>query len=1371
MLYLDSSLNGPIPSNEFPQATGRRVVASEYLDCELFLTGRGQARLSVAGKDYSGRPALDAALERQLLELDLEPAQYGAHLFQALFPDGDDLLAGYRESLAIAGHESKRLRLRLHVAASAPPALQDLHWELLYDRRRQIALGHSQEIAFSRYLGVALEPGRAVIGQPRLLVVLSCPRDLADYDLPVVERDTLLRALEQALVPLEGLMAWEFFEGPATIERIRDRLVAGRFHALHLAAHGLLPPDEPTARLVLETGDRRASFIDEKLFSAAFADQESLRLVSLIACNGGAPTGREPFSGLAPALVRRGVPAVVAMRRQISLDGATRFTEHFYRNLARSAQVDVAVNEARLQLYLGEPDSPEWGTPALFMRLAQGRLWRSPSQGVEAGPDSRGADSEIAGQDAGSQAGAAVVKALLLSELVDRTRLAEELGDRRMAEIFNQYDRIVHGLLREHEGREASHADGFLMLFDRPFDAVGWALAFHQAMADLSREVGVELAFRVAIHLGEVMLLKTPPEEVASDTGPLVVEGVARPHAARLMSMARGGQTLLSAAAFDVARRSAVGTAADKLCWMAHGEYLPAGTQVPVAVYEVGASGSAPLAAPADTEDVRRAAGDVTILGWRPAVGLEVPQRRKWVLEKKLSEGGFGEVWLAGREKIRRRRVFKFCFEVERLKALQREITLFRLLKGELGDRDDIARILDWNFEQAPYFIESEYAADGNLVEWAEEQGGIAAVPMARRLEIVAQLATALAAAHSVGVLHKDVKPANVLIASGSDGRLQVRLADFGIGAVTERERLAAAGITVLGLTGKTEEESSSYSGTRLYVAPEVLEGKQATLQADVYALGVVLYQAVVGDFTKALAPGWQRDVADELLGEDIALAVDGSPERRLSNALRFAERLRSLEDRRREREEARRVQESQTRLLRKLRAIVIVTLLIFASTMAYLASRVTVEAERANREADHAQQVLRFTMDLFKWSGSGAKINISEVPAKDILDRGAEMIRNEFSYQPATQALLMDTIGAVYLQSGLYRSAQPLLEKALEIRREHLGEEDPDVAKSLLSVADIYQEQGRYSAAEVRLRQSLRILEKVRAPEDPDLVKGIRSLGVVYWRQGNHEAAQAQYQRVLRILEEAGRSNDPETARALNNLGIVYDYQGLHKEAQSAYERALRILEDKDDLSSLLMARVFTNLGILYQKQGDGQQAESSYRRALELQRGILKPGHPGLLKTMNNLALLYIDQGLYGEAEELLLSNLEAKKSVYGTEHPSVAKGMNSLADVYLEQGRDEDAERYYQGALEIFEKVLEPEHPDVSYPLHWLAVIHHDRQLNSAAEGYFRRALAIREQARHPRLDATRRAYAKLLRAMQRDDEARELESRIGKALETA
>ena len=134
------------------------------------------------------------------------------------------------------------------------------------------------------------------------------------------------------------------------------------------------------------------------------------------------------------------------------------------------------------------------------------------------------------------------------------------------------------------------------------------------------------------------------------------------------------------------------------------------------------------------------------------------------MLLDKLGEGGFGEVWLAGHASGERR-VFKFCFDGSRLRGLKREATLFQILKDELGDRDDIAKVLDWNFESRRTFWNRNSPKAGALPDWGRAAGGIATVPLETRLDLVAQIAEALAAAHSVGVLHKDVKPQNVLIA------------------------------------------------------------------------------------------------------------------------------------------------------------------------------------------------------------------------------------------------------------------------------------------------------------------------------------------------------------------------------------------------------------------------------------------------------------------------------------------------------------------------------------------------------------------------------------------------------------------------------
>ena len=136
--------------------------------------------------------------------------------------------------------------------------------------------------------------------------------------------------------------------------------------------------------------------------------------------------------------------------------------------------------------------------------------------------------------------------------------------------------------------------------------------------------------------------------------------------------------------------------------------------------------------------------------------------------------------------KTAHKRAFKFCFAAALLRSLKREVTVFRLLKETLGRREDIARLLDWSFERAPYYLESEYTEGGDFKTWAEERGGIGQVPLSVRLELIAQVADAVSAAHSVGVIHKDIKPGNILVAPDTSGQPRAKLMDFGIGVVTE---------------------------------------------------------------------------------------------------------------------------------------------------------------------------------------------------------------------------------------------------------------------------------------------------------------------------------------------------------------------------------------------------------------------------------------------------------------------------------------------------------------------------------------------------------------------------------------------------------
>ena len=304
---------------------------------------------------------------------------------------------------------------------------------------------------------------------------------------------------------------------------------------------------------------------------------------------------------------------------------------------------------------------------------------------------------------------------------------------------------------------------------------------------------------------------------------------------------------------------------------------------------------------PSSVAAVSAALTRVALPPWVPSEGVAIPHRKHWVLRCKLGQGGFGETWLAEHAKTHDRRVFKFCNDAGKLKAFHREITLFRFLRETLGGRDDIVALIDWQLDEPPYLIESEFSTSVNLVEWFQREGGHTKLPVHDRLEVIRRTAVALAAAHSVGVLHKDVKPANVLVGRDTDGAVRVRLCDFGVSVLTDEARLRSVGVTAAGLTASPDMPSPDV-GTRLYMAPEVVEGKAATTSADVYALGVMLYQIFIGDFTKALAPGWDRDVQDDLVRQDVAATVDGSPERRLS-AAQIAQRLDQMPERARARE------------------------------------------------------------------------------------------------------------------------------------------------------------------------------------------------------------------------------------------------------------------------------------------------------------------------------------------------------------------------------------------------------------------------------------------------------------------------------------
>ncbi|MEP6874622.1 MAG: tetratricopeptide repeat protein [Burkholderiales bacterium] len=210
----------------------------------------------------------------------------------------------------------------------------------------------------------------------------------------------------------------------------------------------------------------------------------------------------------------------------------------------------------------------------------------------------------------------AELHALLLTDIVDSTRLTEELGDARMAELWTAHDRIARDLLPLWRGREIDKTDGMLLLFDALGDALGYALAYHRALAGAQ----LPIRARAGIHVGLVTLRPNPPDDVARGAKPIEVDGLALPIAARVMSVALGAQTLLSADA-----RFALGAVPQRV--VSHGHWRLQGVADPVELFEAG-NADAAFVAPPDGPKVYRVVRQGEL--WQPVreVRHSVPAER-----------------------------------------------------------------------------------------------------------------------------------------------------------------------------------------------------------------------------------------------------------------------------------------------------------------------------------------------------------------------------------------------------------------------------------------------------------------------------------------------------------------------------------------------------------------------------------------------------------------------------------------------------------------------------------------------------------------------------------------------------------------------
>ncbi|MEX2213996.1 MAG: tetratricopeptide repeat protein [Phycisphaeraceae bacterium] len=917
---------------------------------------------------------------------------------------------------------------------------------------------------------------------------------------------------------------------------------------------------------------------------------------------------------------------------------------------------------------------------------------------------------------------------LMFTDVEGSVDMKRQLGDAAFAKLISQHDTLFLSIVNNTPGGEVLKdvGDGFLARFVTPSDAVAAALQFQYALNHGGWEP-VKLKVRIGLHLGEVTELD---EDI---DGQRKVIGLTADIAARIMGLAQGGQILLTHAAFDAARQYVrqhppiKGHAGElpAIRWMAYGRYKVKGVEDSMEVFEVGAEGISPLTPPPDTEKARRAVSEdeEETLGWRPAAGLEIPRRSGWIIERKLGEGGFGEVWLGRHGRTADHRVFKFCFDVERLRSFKRELTLFRMIRTALGDRKDIARLHEVQLESPPYFLESEFSEKGNLADWAASIGGIDTLPLDVRVDLVARIADAVAAAHSVGILHKDIKPQNVLVQLDEHGKPRPILADFGIGVVTDVSRLENMQITGAGFTETIlADNDSTRTGTRMYMPPESLADRPFTVQGDIFALGVLLYQLVVGDLKKPLGGGWERDVPDELLQEDIAACVEGDPSRRLSSARDLAQRLRELSHRRhRAQREAQAVaRQLKRRKLVKFAVVGMVVLGIALASVAFALIRETGlrrRAELAETQALATSTFLRSMLETVNPNNARA----DDFSLRQLLDAAADEVGRQFADQPEIKADLQNTIGVSYYALGRFTDAQKQLKTAFETRKATLGAEHPATLDSMHHYATVLAMMNKGDEAIALKRQVVELRRKVLGPDHRDTLRSLDSLATSLYYTGDRIEGEnlrgEVYEARLRFLGE----NDPDT---LSSMATV---------AQQA-----------------LVANELI-------------KAETLYAKVLELRTAALGENHPDTLSSVTALARTLSARGKHAEAEELLVKVVAALERKFGAEHLSTLMARSTLASTLLDQGRAAEAETTFRAILKIQEATLPPNHWATMRSMSSLGdALMRQAKVSEAEQAY--RAVLVGRQATLPKghrfIIETMRQLAYALQEEGKDAEAQSL-----------
>lgn len=369
MDYLDFELR-------IAPGSGRQYAVSLVKSPAGVATGTLQFPYDTIALEHQLRGLELAVLKSSTLRRDILTASpetdsvsdFGRQLFGALF--ADQILTAFRRSQDRAQSERKGLRVRLRVDAADLAALP---WEFLYDPSEGDYVCLSAATPVVRYFEFDRPPEAVTVQRPlSVLGVIASPSDRPTLDVGR-ERERIEQATARLQASGDVRIEWL---GGSTWRDLQRAMRRGPYHVLHFVGHGGFDAASGEGVIALTDDNGRSALLGATEVGRLLADHHALRLVVLNACLGARGSGDDVFSSTSAVLVRRGVPAVVAMQYEISDLAAIEFSRSFYDALAEGLPIDAAVAEARKAVSVSSRSSVEWATPVLHMSAPDGMLFR-----------------------------------------------------------------------------------------------------------------------------------------------------------------------------------------------------------------------------------------------------------------------------------------------------------------------------------------------------------------------------------------------------------------------------------------------------------------------------------------------------------------------------------------------------------------------------------------------------------------------------------------------------------------------------------------------------------------------------------------------------------------------------------------------------------------------------------------------------------------------------------------------------------------------------------------------------------------------------------------------------------------------------------